>query len=77
MILRFLSRAQWEAKLRALGAEPLPGKTKLNTAEWWRVPAQPPFTLASETNGDLDFWAFQRLCQLLGAETPYLDDLSD
>ena len=65
---RYLSRPQWEKKLRAAtGAEPLEGKTGLNTAEWWRTPGRPPFTVPTEPDGRIEFWAFQRICQAQGA----------
>lgn len=68
MILRFLRRAQWEERLRKLGAEPLAGKGKLNSAEWWRIPGQPPFTVPIEDeSGKADFWAIQKLAAQLGS----------
>lgn len=69
MIPRFLPRPQWEEKLKNLGAGPLAGKTKLNTAEWWHAPGGIPFTVPIEPDGSCDFWAFQRVCQRLGDKT--------
>jgi hypothetical protein len=63
---RWLSRAEWEKKLRRLGARPLEGKGPLNTAEWWKRPDGLPFTVPIEKPDDqIDFWAFQRICALL------------
>ncbi|MEO8927305.1 MAG: hypothetical protein ABI306_09090 [Caulobacteraceae bacterium] len=67
MIPRFLSRSQWEKKLKGLGAAPLAGLTPLNTAEWWRIPGRPPFTVPIEGDGRADFWAIQKLCEQIGA----------
>lgn len=67
MILRFLSRAEWEAKLRSCGCEPLPGKGKLNTAEWWIRPGGIPFVVPIEDDsGRCDFWAIQKLAEQFG-----------
>ena len=52
--------------LRELGAEPLAGKTPLNTAEWWRRPDKPPFTVPVENDGRCDFWAFRRIYEAQG-----------
>ena len=60
---RWLSRAQWEKKLRQIGAEPLVGTGRLNTAEWWKRPNKPPFTVPVEDDGRADFWAIDRLCK--------------
>lgn len=77
MLLRFLSRRQWEAKLRAAGAEPLEGKTALNTAEWWRVPKRPPFVVPVEDDGRAEFWAIQKLLSQLRAKTVFNPDFED
>lgn len=69
MILRFLPRPQWEEKLKSLGAQPLAGKGRLNTAEWWRVAGSVPFTVPVEADGTCDYWALQRICQRLGDDT--------
>jgi len=66
MLLRFLARSEWEPKLRAIGAEPMAGKTPLNTAEWWRRPGHPPFTVPIERDGQCDFWAFRRIYEAQG-----------
>jgi hypothetical protein len=58
---KFLSRSKWEKKLRSIGAIPLDRKGKLNTAEWWRVPGKPPFTVPIEDDGKCEFWAIQRI----------------
>ncbi len=45
------------------GCEPLPGKGRLNTAEWWCRPSKgPPFTVPVEEDGRSDFRAIQRIC---------------
>jgi hypothetical protein len=62
MILRWLTRAQWERKLRRHGFQPLEGKGSLNTAEWWRRPGEFPVTVPVEPDGRADFWAIQKLC---------------
>jgi hypothetical protein len=61
--VRFLHRPEWEAKLRRYGCKPLPGKTPLNTAEWWQMPwgRQPPFTVPIEADGRCDEAAIQRI----------------
>lgn len=65
---RFLSRSQWEKKLRKVGAQPLEGKGKLNTAEWWHLPKGAPFTVPVEDEtGRADFWAIKTLCDQLAA----------
>lgn len=61
---RFLSRPQWESKLRKAGAIPLEGAGPLNTAEWWRVPGKSPFTVPIEDDQSCEFWALQRICRL-------------
>ena len=63
---RFLERPVWEPMLRSLGAEPLAGLTPLNTAEWWRRPGKPPFTVPVEDDGRCDFWAFRRVYEAQG-----------
>jgi hypothetical protein len=69
VILKFLPRAAWEAKLRRWGCEPLPGKGKLNTAEWWKSPVTGyPFTVPIEENGDCEFWAIHRLAKTFGRD---------
>ena len=63
---RYLSRPKWERKLRSIGAEPLPGKGRLNTAEWWCIPGKYPFTVPIEEPGDrAEFWAIQKLVDQL------------
>ena len=62
---KFLSRPQWEKKLRSIGAVPLEGKGELNTAEWWRLPNKPPFTVPREDDGTCELWAIKRLCREL------------
>jgi hypothetical protein len=63
---RFLERSEWEPKLRSLGAAPLEGQSKLNTAEWWKRPNHPPFTVPVEDDGRCDFWAFRRIYEAQG-----------
>lgn len=67
MIVKFLSRTQWEAKLRRWGCRPLEGKTPLNTAEWWLGPkGDYPFTVPTQNDGTCDFWAIWKLCENFG-----------
>jgi hypothetical protein len=50
--VRLIPREEWEAELRHYGCRPLQGKTKLNTAEWWRMPWQDyPFTVPVQPGG--------------------------
>lgn len=63
---RFLRRDQWTPKLYELGCRPLPGKGRLNTAEWWQMENGYPFTVPIEADGTCDFWAFQKLREQLG-----------
>jgi hypothetical protein len=71
MIPRFLTRAEWEAKLRRWGCEPLSGVGPLNTAEWWKRPEGGiPFTVPAEEDGSCDFWAIQRLASDFGRPPP-------
>jgi len=58
---RFLSRPQWERKLRDIGAEPLEGQTVLNSGEWWRVPGRYPFVVPTEEDGRAEFWAIHKI----------------
>jgi len=75
MIPRFLSRSQWEAKLRRWGCRPMEGKGRLNTAEWWIGASGAPFTVPVEGDDDrCDFWALWRLCQVFGQHPSELDD---
>lgn len=71
---RFLDRPVWERMLRELGAEPAKGLTKLNTAEWWKRPKAPPFTVPIEHDGRCDFWAFRRIYETQGGR-PLSNDL--
>ena len=59
--VRFLHRAEWEAKLRAYGCKPLERKGSLNTAEWWQMPWGRPFTVPVEGDGRSDEVTIQRL----------------
>jgi len=74
-----LPRKDWEGQLRAYGCVPLEGKTKLNTAEWWRWPWPPhlPFTVPVDENGYADVWGFQLLladmAKLAPADWPFPD----
>jgi hypothetical protein len=69
---RFLSRQAWQAKLRRWHCEPLAGKGRLNTAEWWIGPDRRPFTVPVENDGRCDFWAIQKICREFGL--PPLED---
>jgi hypothetical protein len=60
---KFLSRPQWERKLKKIGAEPVQGATALNSAEWWRVPGKLPFVVPVEDDGSCEYWAIQRICK--------------
>ena len=71
MLRRRVARALWEAKLRSLGAEPLSGRGRLNSAEWWRRPGRPPFTVPLEEDGECDFWALQKIIHQQGGRTPF------
>lgn len=66
MIFRTLRRDQWETKLRSLGYKPQEGLGKLNTAEFWTDGTSYPITIPSDANGEIDFWAFQRICKAIG-----------
>ena len=59
--VRFLHRDEWEIRLRDYGCEPLEGKGRLNTAEWWRMPWGTPFTVPIEEDGRCDEWAIHKL----------------
>lgn len=66
MIPKTLRRDQWEKKLRALGLKPHDGLGKINTAEFWSDGTGYPISIPVDEHGDVDFWAFQRLCKVLG-----------
>jgi hypothetical protein len=68
---KFLSRAEWEHKLRSVNAHPLEGATKLNTAEWWKRVGGAPFPVPVEPNGDADYWAIQRLIIAIGGRSVF------
>jgi hypothetical protein len=59
--VRILQRDEWERRLRHYKCEPLAGKGKLNTAEWWKAPWGRPFIVPIESDGCCDEWAIQRL----------------
>lgn len=63
---RFLDRPTWERMLRGLGAEPVQGRTRLSTAEWWARPGEMPFMVPAEDDGACDFWAFRRAYESQG-----------
>ena len=67
--VRFVPREEWEAELRYYGCEPLAGKGKLNTAEWWRMPFQAyPFTVPCEADGRMPQSALEdRVLKILAA----------
>jgi len=68
---RLLSRAEWEAKLRRCGAEPLQGKSSNNSGEWWHVPNRYPFKVPVEDDeGRCEFWAIQRIANDLDKPLP-------
>lgn len=68
----YLSRKEWEAKLRRWGCSPLEGKGKLNTAEWWRSD-KGLFTVPVDADGRCEFWALQKLCQQFGFKPDAFD----
>lgn len=71
MIAKFLSRQQWEAKLRRWGCTRLEGAGELNTAEFWRGPnGGYPFTVPVEDDGSCDFWAIQQIVADFGRPPP-------
>jgi hypothetical protein len=71
MPVRFLSRAEWEAKLRSYGCRPLQGEGKLNTAELWLTPwGSYPFTVPVESDGRCDQIAFQRIVAYIASIAP-------
>jgi|GEM_PF-3833449 len=73
---KFLSRSEWEKRLRSIGAEPLGGKGGLNTAEWWRLDGN-LFTVPIEDDGETcDFWAVQKLCEQMTGPRVFSADLS-
>jgi hypothetical protein len=74
MIDKYITRPQWEAKLRRHGCEPLEGKGELNTAEWWKSPKGAPFTVPIEDNGNCEFWALHRICQKHGLPIPVIKE---
>lgn len=77
MIHRFLARVEWEKLLRDIGAAPLDGKGKLNTAEWWRHDGM-VFTVPVEDDGDrCEFWAIQKLREQLGGPRLFSRELND
>ena len=60
--VRFLQRAEWEARLRErYQCQILGGKGPLNTAEWWQTPWGHPFTVPVDADGRCEEWALQRL----------------
>jgi hypothetical protein len=48
--MRLFKRSEWEARLARVHCEPLQGKTKLNTAEWWKAPWGFVFTVPVDQN---------------------------
>lgn len=73
---RFLTRAEWEERLRGIGAEPLEGKGQLNTAEWWRFDGKIFTVPVEDESGRCDFWAVQILCEQLTGPRLFSGDLS-
>jgi hypothetical protein len=68
--MRLLPREEWSAELRRLGCQPLEGKGKLNTAEWWRVGGH-LFTVPLETaDGRIGQADFERLLARLRPNLP-------
>lgn len=69
--VRLISREEWEAELRHYGCKPLPGKTKLNTAEWWRMPWQDyPFTVPVDEEGRMRPEDLQNRISLIAESAP-------
>jgi hypothetical protein len=48
---RLFARSEWEPILCDFGAQPLEGKGRLNTAEWWRAPWGVPFVVPIDESG--------------------------
>jgi hypothetical protein len=68
---RLLSRAEWEAKLRNFGCEPLSGKGPDNAGEWWHLPGRYPFKVPVEDDeGRCESWALTKLILDLGKSPP-------
>lgn len=70
-----ISREEWEAALRAFGCKPLEGKTKLNTAEWWKTPWNFVFTvpIAEHMEGYMERWSFDMLVTRIKETKSVLD----
>ncbi|MBL8550029.1 MAG: hypothetical protein JNJ73_08575 [Hyphomonadaceae bacterium] len=51
MSVRRFTRSEWEARLERYRCKPLAGKTKLNTAEWWRAEWGFIFTVPIDADG--------------------------
>ncbi len=49
--LRRFSPEEWRPKLERYRARPIQGKTKLNTAEWWRTDWNYLFTVPVDAEG--------------------------
>jgi hypothetical protein len=58
--VRRLPREEWKPRLERYRCKPLEGKTKLNTAEWWRAEWGFLFTVPVDDDGyitDIDLQA--------------------
>jgi hypothetical protein len=69
--VRLIPRQEWEAELRFYGCKPLEDKTKLNTAEWWRMPWQDyPFTVPVDAQGRMRPDDLQNRIYLIASTAP-------
>jgi hypothetical protein len=58
---RFLSRAEWESRLRYYKCKKVTGLGRLNTGEWWRARWNFLFTIPIEDDGRCHEGEFQKL----------------
>lgn len=71
MAVRRLSREDWAPRLERYRCKPLAGKTKLNTAEWWRSEWGFLFTVPVDDDGyitDIDLQAV--IADVVGSAPP-------
>jgi hypothetical protein len=59
---------QWEKKLRAMGMERREDLGRLNTAEFWGDGTRYPISVPADENGEVEFWAFQRICRQIDSD---------
>jgi hypothetical protein len=58
---RLLERTEWEARLRALGAERLENVVSMHATEVWIRRGSDPFTVPADKQGRCDYWAFRKI----------------